>query len=290
MKISEILKNNRVTVSFEVFPPKQWDKIEHTKAVVQTLSTAQPSFMSVTYGATGTNAGFTQEIANAIEDSGVTALSHLTCLTSTRDKVHHVIRELQDNHIDNILALRGDIPEGFVFPDKQYFEHACQLVNEIKGIGDFCIGGACYPEMHPESRNRVEDLEHLKYKVDCGMDFLTSQLFFDNGKFLDFVEMCRIKGINVPIIAGIMPITNAKQIRRSIALSNCSVPDKFYRIMERFGEDDASMKQAGIIYATEQIIDLMANGINNIHIYTMNKPDVALRIMDGLSEIIKYNE
>ncbi len=289
MKISEILQNNRVTVSFEVFPPKQWDKIEHTKEVVHKLCKAQPSFMSVTYGATGTQAGFTQEIANAVEEGGVTALSHLTCLTSTRDKIHHVVHALQKNHIDNILALRGDIPEGFVFPDKQYFEHAYQLVNEIKSLGDFCIGGACYPEIHPESRNRVEDLAHLKYKVDCGMDFLTSQLFFDNGKFLDFVEMCRIKGIDVPIIAGIMPITNAKQIRRSIALSNCSVPDKFYRIMDRFGEDDASMKQAGIIYATEQIIDLMANGINNIHIYTMNKPDVALRIMDGLSEIICYN-
>lgn len=289
MKISNILQSNRVTVSFEVFPPKQWDKIEHTKDVVRALCKAQPSFMSVTYGATGTQAGFTQEIANAIEEDGVTALSHLTCLTSTRDKIHHVVHALQENHIDNILALRGDIPEGFVFPDEQYFEHAYQLVNEIKSLGDFCIGGACYPETHPESRNRVEDLAYLKEKVDCGLDFLTSQLFFDNGKFLDFVEMCRIKGINVPIIAGIMPITNAKQIRRSIALSNCSVPDKFYRIMDRFGEDDASMKQAGIIYATEQIIDLMANGVNNIHIYTMNKPDVALKIMDGLSEILRYN-
>lgn len=289
MKISEILKNNRVTVSFEVFPPKQWDKIEHTKQVVHALCQAQPSFMSVTYGATGTQAGFTQEIANAIEADGVTALSHLTCLTSTRDKIHHVVHELQENHIENILALRGDIPEGFEFPDEQYFEHACQLVDEIKSLGDFCIGGACYPEIHPESRNRVEDLAHLKEKVDCGLDFLTSQLFFDNDKFLDFVEMCRIKGIDVPIIAGIMPITNAKLIRRSIALSNCSVPKKFYRIMDRFGEDDASMKQAGIIYATEQIIDLMANGVNNIHIYTMNKPEVALQIMNGLSEILRYN-
>ena len=289
MKISEILKNNKVTVSFEVFPPKQWDKIEHTKEVVRELCTANPSFISVTYGATGTQAGFTQEIANAIEEDGVTALSHLTCLTSTRDKVDRVVKELQANHIDNILALRGDIPEGFEFPDEQYFEHAYQLVNEIKSLGDFCVGGACYPEIHPESKDRVEDLAHLKEKVDCGLDFLTSQLFFDNDQFLDFVEMCRIKGINVPVIAGIMPITNAKLIRRSIALSNCSVPKKFYRIMDRFGEDDASMKQAGIIYATEQIIDLMANGVNNIHIYTMNKPDVALQIMNGLSEIIRYN-
>lgn len=286
MKISEILKNNRVTVSFEVFPPKQWDKIVNTKALVREMSTANPSFMSVTYGAAGTQSGFTTEIANEIKDSGITPLSHLTCLTSTRDKIHQVVGELKDNGIENILALRGDIPEGFVFPDKQYFEYAYQLVNEIKELGDFCIGGACYPEIHPESKNRIEDIDHLKYKVDCGAEFLTSQMFFDNEKFLNFYEMCRIKGIEVPIIAGIMPITNAKQIMRSIELSNCSVPKKFYRIMERFGDDPKSMKQAGIIYATEQIIDLMANGVNNIHIYTMNKPDVAESIMNGLSDII----
>lgn len=287
MKISEILKNNRVTVSFEVFPPKQWDKIESTKATVREMSKASPAFMSVTYGAAGTTSGFTTEIANEIKNSGVTPLSHLTCLTSTRDKIHSVVNELQDNGIENILALRGDIPQGFEFPDDQYFEHAYQLVEEIKSINpNICVGGACYPEIHPESKNRVEDIEYLKEKVDCGIEFLTSQMFFDNDKFLNFYEMCQVKGINVPIIAGIMPITNAKQIMRSIELSNCSVPKKFYRIMERFGDNPESMKQAGIIYATEQIIDLMANGVNNIHIYTMNKPDVASQIMNGLSHII----
>ncbi|MBQ7202453.1 MAG: methylenetetrahydrofolate reductase [Eubacterium sp.] len=286
MKISEILKDNKVTVSFEVFPPKQWDKIESTKAVVREMSGASPAFMSVTYGAAGTRSGFTTEIANEIKNSGVTPLSHLTCLTSTRDKIHEVVGELRDNNIENILALRGDIPEGFVFPDKQYFEYAYQLINEIKAMGDFCIGAACYPEIHPESKSRIEDIEHLKYKVDCGASFLTSQMFFDNEKFLNFYEMCRIKGIDVPIIAGIMPITNAVQIKRSIELSNCSVPKKFFRIMERFGDNPESMKQAGIVYATEQIIDLMANGVNNIHIYTMNKPDVASAIMNGLSHII----
>lgn len=287
MKISEILKNNRVTVSFEIFPPKEWDKIESTKAVVGEMAKSQPSFMSVTYGAAGTRSGFTQEIANEIKSKDITPLSHLTCLTSTRDKIHQVVGELQDNGIENILALRGDIPQGFEFPDDQYFEHAYQLVNEIKDINpDICVGGACYPEMHPESKNRVDDIEHLKQKVDCGVEFLTSQMFFDNDKFLNFYEMCRVKGINVPIIAGIMPITNANQIRRSIELSNSSVPKKFYRIMDRFGDNPKSMKQAGIIYATEQIIDLMANGINNIHIYTMNKPDVASAIMNGLSGII----
>jgi len=286
MKISEILKNNRVTVSFEVFPPKQWDKIETTKATVREMSKSNPAFMSVTYGAAGTRSGFTQEIANEIKNSGVTPLSHLTCITSTKSRIDEVVSELKKNGIENILALRGDIPDGFVFPDEQYFRYAYELINEIKELGDFCIGAACYPEVHPESKSKKEDIEHLKYKVECGAEFLTSQMFFDNDKFLEFKELCEIKDINVPIIAGIMPITNANQIRRSIELSNSSVPKKFFKIMERFGDDPKSMKQAGIVYATEQIIDLMANGVNNIHIYTMNKPEVAAHIMNGLSDII----
>lgn len=287
MKISDILKNNKVTVSFEVFPPKQWDKIENTKSVVREMSKSNPAFMSVTYGAAGTTSGFTTEIAAEIKSSGVTPLSHLTCLTSTKDKIHEVVNELQQNGIKNILALRGDIPKDFEMPDERYFSYAYQLINEIKSINpDICVGAACYPEIHPESKNRIEDIAHLKEKVDCGAEFLTSQMFFDNEKFLNFVEMCRIKGIEVPIIAGIMPITNANQIKRSIELSNSSVPEKFFKIMERFGDDPDKMKQAGIVYATEQIIDLMANGINNIHIYTMNKPEVAESIMKGLSNII----
>ncbi len=288
MKISEILKNNKVTVSFEVFPPKQWDKIENTKATVREMSKSNPSFMSVTYGAAGTRSGFTQEIANEIKDNGITPLSHLTCLTSTKEKIDRVVTELKENNIENILALRGDIPEGFVFPDKQYFRYAYELINEIKRIGDFCIGGACYPEMHPESESREADINNLKFKVDCGAEFLTSQMFFDNEKFLEFKELCIKKGVNVPLIAGIMPITNANQIKRSIELSNSSVPKKFFKIMERFGDDPKSMKQAGIVYATEQIIDLMANGVNNIHIYTMNKPEVSAQIMNGLSDIINH--
>ena len=286
MKISEILKNNKVTVSFEVFPPKEWDKIEWAKATVREMSKSKPSFMSVTYGAAGTRSGFTQEIANEIKNSGITPLSHLTCITSTRDRIHKVVSELKENKIENILALRGDIPEGFVFPDEQYFRYAYELIDEIRAMGDFCIGAACYPEVHPESRSKKEDIEHLKLKVDCGAEFLTSQMFFDNNKFLEFKELCEIKDINVPIIAGIMPITNAKMVKRSIELSNSSVPKKFFKIMERFGDDPKSMKQAGIVYATEQIIDLMANGVNNIHIYTMNKPEVAAHIMNGLSDII----
>ena len=287
MKISKILKDNRVTVSFEVFPPKQWDKLETTKQTVRELCKYNPDFMSVTYGAAGTTSGFTTEIANEVKDCGITPLAHLTCLTSSRDKIHQVVSELDANGIENILALRGDIPQGFEFTDRQYFSNAYQLVNEIKSINpNICVGGACYPEVHPESKNRVEDIAHLKEKVDCGVEFLTTQMFFDNEKFFNFYEMCQIKGINVPIIAGIMPITNANQVKRSIELSNSSVPAKFFRIMERFGDDPDKMKQAGIIYATDQIIDLMANGFNNIHIYTMNKPDVAMAIMNGLSSII----
>ena len=200
MKIKAILEQ-KPTVSFEVFPPKQWDKIEGTKAVVKEMVKSHPAFMSVTYGAAGTTSGFTTEIAREILDDGVTPLAHLTCLTSTRDKIHQVVAELQENGIENILALRGDIPRDFQFPAEQYFEHAYQLVNEIRTLGDFCIGGACYPEVHPESKNRVEDLEHLKQKVDCGVDFLTTQMFFDNTVFYNFREMCAIKGIDVPLIA-----------------------------------------------------------------------------------------
>ena len=286
MKIKDIIKNNKTTVSFEVFPPKEWSKIETTKAVVDEMAKSRPAFMSVTYGAAGTTSGFTTEIAEEILKNGITPLAHLTCLTSTRDKVRSVIQEMKDNGVENILALRGDIPEGFTFPDDQYFEHAYQLVNEIKSMGDFCVGGACYPEVHPESENRVTDIEYLKQKVDCGVDFLTSQMFFDNSVFFNFREMCAIKGINVPLVAGIMPVTKASQLTRIIKLSDCSLPVKFEKIVERFGENDSAMKQAGIVYAAEQIIDLMANGVNNIHIYTMNKPDVAAAIVRELGDII----
>ena len=286
MKVRDIIANNKVTVSFEVFPPKEWDKIESTKSVINELAKLSPSFMSVTYGAAGTTSGFTTEIANSVKENGITPLAHLTCLTSTRDKIHSVVNELKDNGIENILALRGDIPKDFVFPDKQYYTYASQLIEEIKSIGDFCVGGACYPEIHPESENRVTDIAHLKEKVDCGLDFLTTQMFFDNEVFYNFREMCAIKGIDVPLIAGIMPITNVNLIERTIKLAGCTLPKKFIKLVDRFGSNNAAMKQAGIVYATEQIIDLMANGVNNIHIYTMNKPDIAEKITQGLGDII----
>ncbi len=286
MKISEILNDNKVTVSFEVFPPKVWSKIADTNAVIKEMVKDKPAWMSVTYGAAGTASGYTTEIAKEVLRGGITPLSHLTCINSTKEKINSVLDELGANGVENILALRGDIPkEDFSYENAEY-RHAYELINDIKSRGGFCIGAACCPETHPESPNRVEDMARLKEKVDCGIDFLTTQMFFDNEKFYNFREMCAIKGINVPVIAGIMPITNAKQIKKSVELSNCSVPKKFEKIMERFGDNADAMKQAGIIYATEQIIDLMANGANNIHIYTMNKPDVAHKIMEGLSAVI----
>lgn len=286
MKVKDIIKNNKVTVSFEVFPPKEWDKVESTKAVINELARLSPSFMSVTYGAAGTTSGFTTEIANSVKENGITPLAHLTCLTSTRDKIHTVVNELKENGIENILALRGDIPKDFVFPDKQYYTYASQLIEEIHTLGDFCVGGACYPEIHPESENRVTDIAHLKEKVDCGLDFLTTQMFFDNEVFYNFREMCAIKCIDVPLVAGIMPITNVNLIERTVKLAGCSLPKKFTKLVERFGTNNAAMKQAGIVYAMEQIVDLLANGVNNIHIYTMNKPDIAEKITQGIGDII----
>ncbi len=286
MKVKDIIKNNKVTVSFEVFPPKEWDKVESTKAVINELAKLSPSFMSVTYGAAGTTSGFTTEIANSVKENGITPLAHLTCLTSTRDKIHTVVNELKENGIENILALRGDIPKDFVFPDKQYYTYASQLIEEIHTLGDFCVGGACYPEIHPESENRVTDIAHLKEKVDCGLDFLTTQMFFDNEVFYNFREMCAIKGIDVPLVAGIMPITNVNLIERTVKLAGCSLPKKFTKLVDRFGTNNAAMKQAGIVYAMEQIVDLLANGVNNIHIYTMNKPDIAEKITQGIGDII----
>ena len=285
MKIKAILEQ-KPTVSFEVFPPKQWDKIEGTKAVVKEMVKSHPAFMSVTYGAAGTTSGFTTEIAREILDDGVTPLAHLTCLTSTRDKIHQVVAELQENCIENILALRGDIPRDFQFPAEQYFEHAYQLVNEIRTLGDFCIGGACYPEGHVESVNKTVDIGHLKEKVEAGCDFVTTQMFFDNNILYNYLYRIREKGITVPVVAGIMPVTNISQIKRICSMSGTYLPARFKAIVDRFGDNPAAMKQAGIAYATEQIIDLIANHVNGIHVYSMNKPDVAAQIKNNLSEIL----
>lgn len=286
MRIIDVLKDEQVHISCELFPPKQGYQLENVKQVVQEIAYLRPSYMSVTYGATGGTSDYTVDIANEIQNkNGIPALAHLTCASSTREKVHEVVEQLKAKKIENILTLRGDIPENADFPLPNQYKHASELIADVKSLGDFCIGGACYPEGHPEAATMQEDIEHLKEKVDAGCDFLTSQMFFDNGIYYNFMYKILKKNINIPVVAGIMPVTNATQIKRIISLSGNNVPPRFKAIVDRFSDNPAAMKQAGIAYATEQIIDLIANGVNNIHIYTMNKPDVAGAIFHNLSEI-----
>ena len=285
MKVSEILKNKDVTISCEIFPPKKGSQLDNYKSVAEEIAKLNPAYISCTYGATGGTSDYTVEIADTINSFGVPAIAHLTCVSSTREKVQTVIGELKDRGIENILALRGDIPENADFPLPNQYHHAIELIREIKEEGDFCIGGACYPEGHPEAANMDEDLNYLKEKVDAGCDFLTTQMFFDNNIYYRFLYKALAKGIDVPVTAGIMPVTNASQVKRAISLTGNLVPAKFLSIVDRFGDDPAAMKQAGIAYATEQIIDLIANGASHIHIYSMNKPDVAAAIMHNLSHI-----
>lgn len=285
MKVSELFKTDQVTISVELFPPKKGSQLENYKAIVGQMAELKPSYISCTYGATGGTSDYTVEIADTINSYGIPAIAHLTCASSTKDKVQSVIKELKERNIENILALRGDIPENADFPLPDQYHHAIELIGEIKEIGDFCIGGACYPEGHPEADTMEEDLQHLKEKVDAGCDYLTTQMFFDNNVYYRFLYKALAKGINVPVVPGIMPVTNAAQVKRTISLTGNLVPAKFLSIVDRFGSDPEAMKQAGIAYATEQIIDLIANGVNHIHIYSMNKPDVAGAIMDNLSKI-----
>lgn len=285
MKVNELLNKGTVTISCELFPPKKESQLEDYKRIVEQTAALKPAYISCTYGATGGTSDYTVEIADTINQCKVPAIAHLTCASSTKEKVLEVIGQLKERDIRNILALRGDIPENAEFPLPNQFHHAIELIRLIKENGDFCIGGACYPEGHPEARNMEEDLTYLREKVDAGCDYLTTQLFFDNNTYYNFMYKALRKGIDVPIVAGIMPITNANQIKRSIALSGSMVPAKFLAIVDRFGEDPKAMKQAGIAYATDQIIDLIANGVNHIHLYSMNKPDVAAAIMDNLSNI-----
>ena len=285
MKVSELLKTDQVTISVDLFPPKKWSQLENYKAIVGQMAELKPSYISCTYGATGGTSDYTVEIADTINSYGIPAIAHLTCASSTKEKVRSVITELKERKIENILALRGDIPEQADFPLPDQYHHAYELIEEIKSMGDFCIGGACYPEGHPEAATMDEDLDHLKEKVDAGCDYLTTQMFFDNSIYYNFMYKALKKGIQVPVVAGIMPVTNASQVKRIISLSGNLVPAKFTNIVDRFGNDPQAMKQAGIAYATEQIIDLIANGANHVHIYSMNKPDVAGAIMDNLSHI-----
>ncbi len=285
MRISEILKSKEITISCEVFPPKLGAELEQSRKVVADIAALSPDFISVTYGAAGTTASFTTELAEEVENCGVASVAHVTCVSSDEESLDNYLAELKANRIENILALRGDMPQGR--EPKKVYAHASDLVSAIKQKGDFCVGGACYPEGHPESATVSADIDNLKIKAESGCEFFTTQMFFDNEVMYSFLSKFQRKGINIPVIAGVMPITNARQLQRSVSLSGTSVPRSLREMVERFGNDPLSMRQAGIAFATNQIIDLIANGVNNIHIYAMNKPDTAKAIMSNLSEIRK---
>lgn len=287
MKLSELFAQKKPTLSFEVFPPKNEAAYESVQYATEHIAALSPDYMSVTYGAGGGTSEYTVSIAaNIIKNYNVTALAHLTCLTSSKEKILNQLDALKANGIENILALRGDIPKDYDKNAKREYKYASELIADIKANGDFCIGGACYPESHVESEHTETDIMYLKQKVDMGCDFLTTQMFFDNNILYSFLYKIREAGINVPVVAGIMPVTNGKQIKRICELSGTYLPRRFVNIVDRFGDNPDAMKQAGIAYATDQIIDLLANGVNAIHIYSMNKPEVAKAIQDNLSEII----
>ena len=290
MKLTEKLKEERFSVSYEVFPPKTDTAFESVKVATQEIAKLSPSFMSVTYGAGGGTSKYTLDIAQNIKKQyGVSTIAHLTCVSSTRETVRAQIAQMKEAGVENVLALRGDIPSNMADADRSGWDyhHAVDLIRELKESGsDFCIGGACYPETHPESRNQKEDIKYLKEKVDAGCEFLTTQMFFDNNLLYNFLYKIREAGITVPVIAGIMPITNANQVERAIKLSGSFMPRRFASIVDKFGSDPAAMMQAGIAYATDQIIDLFANNITNVHVYSMNKPEVAMAINANLSSIL----
>ncbi len=290
MKIINILTEKKLTLSFEVFPPKTETSFESVKSATEEIAKLKPSFMSVTYGAGGGTSKYTLDIAKNIKELyDVPTLAHLTCVSSTKETVKEKIRDIINAGIQNVMALRGDIPKELMDEDRSKWDyiHAIELVRELKESGvDFCIGGACYPEIHPESPNQRDDIKFLKEKVSAGCDFLTTQMFFDNNLLYNFLYKIREAGITVPVIPGIMPITNSNQVERAIKLSGSFMPQRFRTIVDKFGSDPDSMMQAGIAYATDQIIDLYANGITNIHVYSMNKPFVAEKIRNNLSSIL----
>ncbi len=292
MKLTEIFEKNTYSLSFEVFPPKTSDVYDSVKSATEEIARLRPAFMSVTYGAGGGTSRYTLDIAKNIRDTfGVPSLAHLTCVSSTKETVAARIADFQAAGIKNVMALRGDIPADMQGQDrsKWAYSHAVELVRELKEKGDFCVGGACYPEVHPESASQKEDVRYLKEKVDAGCDFLTTQMFFDNNLLYNFLYKIREAGIEVPVIAGIMPITNANQVKRAIQLSGSFVPQRFKTIVDCFGSDPKAMQEAGIAYATDQIIDLYANGIKNVHVYSMNKPQVAAKIQSNLAAILGKN-
>ena len=293
MKIIDILKQDKMSLSFEVFPPKKETSFESVKAATESIAALGPAFMSVTYGAGGGVSHFTLDIAKNLKTKfGIPMLAHLTCVSSSKETVHQRIEDMKAAGIKNVMALRGDLTPELIEKgrDNCDYHYAVELIRELKAAdADFCIGAACYPEKHPESANQAEDIKHLKEKVDAGADFLTTQMVFDNNLFLNFMYKLREAGVTCPVLPGIMPITNANQVERAIKLSGSFMPQRFKSLVDKFGSDPEAMKQAGIIYASDQIIDLYANGITNVHVYSMNKPDVAEGILRNVSAILGKN-
>lgn len=289
MKIIDILHQEQMSLSYEVFPPKKETSFESVRIATEQIAALKPAFMSVTYGAGGGTSEYTLAVANNIKEKyNVPMLAHLTCVSSDRETVRRRISDMKEKGIWNVMALRGDLTPELEAGDRSKWDyrHAVDLIHELKSAGDFCIGAACYPEKHPESTNQREDIRHLKEKVDAGADFLTTQMVFDNNLFFNFLYKVREAGITVPVLPGIMPITNANQVERAIKLSGAFMPQRFKAMVDKFGSNPDAMKQAGIAYATDQIIDLYANGITNVHVYSMNKPDVAEGIYRNLSCIL----
>lgn len=289
MKIIDILNQEQMSLSYEVFPPKKETSFESVRVATEEIAALKPSFMSVTYGAGGGTSEYTLAVAKNIKEKyNVPMLAHLTCVSSDKETVHKRIEAMKAAGITNVMALRGDLTPELMESDRSTWDyrHAVDLIHELKSRGDFCIGAACYPEVHPESSNQREDIKHLKEKVDAGADFLTTQMVFDNNLFFNFLYKVREAGITVPVLPGIMPITNGNQVERAIKLSGAFMPQRFKAMVDKFGSNPAAMKQAGIAYATDQIIDLYANGITNVHVYSMNKPDIAEGISRNLSDIL----
>ncbi|HIU35825.1 MAG TPA: methylenetetrahydrofolate reductase [NAD(P)H] [Candidatus Fimenecus excrementigallinarum] len=286
MDLMEKFRQKQLTVSFEVFPPKNDAAYAPVEAAVDALAAFSPDFISVTYGAGGGTSVNTPKIAAHIEnDLHIPAMAHLTCASSDKQTVRNVLTDLKARGVRNLLALRGDLPEGYV-PDDAHYRYAAELVAAAKAMGGFTVGAACYPEGHVESESPEKDLEYLKQKVDCGADFLVTQMFFDNSVLYSFLYRALKKGIDVPVCAGIMPVMNSRQIARSCKLSGTTLPARLKTVVDRFADDPQSLMQAGIAYATEQIVELVANGVGGIHIYTMNRPEVAGAIMRNLSSIL----
>ena len=286
-KIIDILRTDKVSISCELFPPKLGTELQNSLEIVNKIAKVNPSYMSVTYGAGGSTVGYSAALAKEVQDNGIPALAHLTCVKANEAKIQEVLGQLQANGIENILALRGDIPAGMEKDAIGSFAHASDLMRFIKEQGDFCVGGAAYPEGHPESGSLAQDIENTKYKVEAGVDFLVTQMFFDNTILYNYMFRLLKAGINVPVVPGIMPVTNANQIIRICQLSGTKLPPQFRAMVEKFADKPAALKQAGTAYATGQIIDLVSNGFSHVHIYTMNRPEIIGGIMTNLSEIVK---